>query len=297
MAKRTPSPLHASESKPPPHSQELSAMSAMYTQAQQNEFWTLYARIAQPAIERACRAGARALTDHAMSAEDMVAWVDDRVWRMLREAGVGGEGGWPVFHDGPTPADAAQRLAEKSKLLARWAYLALSRKTWRRKAREAKYLKGMSRVERLAAVEPAEVDFEHFEQVQADLERIRDSVSDKARANMAASWQDPEDRRRIAAALGATDAAADALIARAEAGEIKANTLDQMRSRSRREVRSALGRTIGRVLVLAVGIGAMLLATAPTVAGEQTGGRPGVRPEASRDAGAYAGEQTGGRPG
>jgi hypothetical protein len=269
----------------------------MYTQAQQNEFWTLYARISQPVIERACRAAARALTDHAMSAEDMMAWVDDRVWRMLREADAV-EGGWPIFHDQPAPAAAAQRVAEKSKLLARWAYLALSRTTWRRKAREAKYLKGMSRVERLAAVEPAEVDFEHFEQVQLDLERIRENVSAKTRANIAASWQDPEDRRRIASALGATDAAAEALIAKADAGQIKANTLDQMRSRGRREVRAALGRNISRVLALAIGIGAMLLASAPAFAGEQTGGRPGGRPDAAqRDAGQFAGEQTGGRPG
>ena len=49
---------------------------------QQNEFWNHYAKVAQPAIERACRSFSRSLTDNAMSVEDMVAWVDDRVWKM-----------------------------------------------------------------------------------------------------------------------------------------------------------------------------------------------------------------------
>jgi hypothetical protein len=51
--------------------------------AQQDEFWKHYAAIAQTAIERACRSFARSLTDNAMSAEDMQAWVDDRVWKIF----------------------------------------------------------------------------------------------------------------------------------------------------------------------------------------------------------------------
>jgi hypothetical protein len=265
------------------------------TTAEQEEFWRHYAQTAMPAIERACRSFARSLTDNAMSAEDMQAWVDDRVWKMARRAS------WPVFHDNPTPTAAAERIVEKAKLLARWAYIALSRQTWRRKAREAKLINGMSRSERLASVSSAPVDFEKFEQIAEDLDRVRNAVSSKVRAQVAASWQETEDRRRIALALEAISPADDALINKAETGEIKPNTLDQMRCRTRREIRSIL-RPGSALLAMIVSAALAVLATpAPAEAGEQTGGRPGRSSEnsISSDSGTDAarGEQTGGRPG
>jgi hypothetical protein len=268
--------------------------------AEQEEFWRLYAKVAMPAIERSCRGFSRALTDNAMSAEDMTAWVDERVWKMLRK------GAWPVFHDSPSPQEAAERLAQKSKLLARWAYMGLSRSTWRRKAREAKYLSGMSRSERLAAVSSTPADLERMDEVHEDLERIRKAVSAKTRTQAAASWHEPEDRRRIAMVLGVTGPGEEAVIARAETGEIKANTLDQMRSRTRKEIRSILKGPGATVLVLIVSMLALVLGAAPAQAGEQTGGRPGGRAEVGAvKSGAIMsghallareGEQTGGRP-
>lgn len=265
------------------------------TQAQQDEFWKHYATIAQPAIERACRSFARTLTDNAMSAEDMQAWVDDRVWKMVRRAS------WPVFHDNPAPLAAAQRVGEKAKLLARWAYVALSRQTWRRKARENKLINGMSRSERLASVSSAPADFEQFEEIALDLERVRTAVSAKVRAQVAASWPEPEDRRRVALALDATAPADDALIAKAEAGEIKPNTLDQMRCRTRKDIRSILrppsGGAGGGAAMIGMVVAAFIAVfatAAPAEAGEQTGGRPG-RPAAAAEV--ARGEQTGGRPG
>lgn len=260
------------------------------TQPEQDEFWGHYAKVAMPAIERACRSFAKSLTDNAMSVEDMQAWVDDRVWKMVRRAA------WPVFHDSPAPQAAAERVAEKAKLLARWAYVALSRQTWRRKAREARLINGMSRSERLASVSSAPVDFEKFEEINTDLERIRQAVSPKVRAQVAASWQDPEDRRRVALALDATTPADDALINKADAGEIKPNTLDQIRCRSRKEIRSIL-RPSSLLLVVTAAI-ALLSSATPAQAGEQTGGRPGRSSLVTPDSGEVArGEQTGGRPG
>jgi hypothetical protein len=260
------------------------------TQVEQDEFWGHYAKIAMPAIERACRSFAKSLTDNAMSVEDMRAWVDDRVWKMVRRAA------WPVFHDSPAPLAAAERVAEKSKLLARWAYVALSRQTWRRKAREAKLINGMSRSERLASVSSAPVDFEKFEELNGDLDRIRQAVSSKTRAQVAASWQDPEDRRRVALALDATTPADDALINKADAGEIKANTLDQIRCRTRKEIRSILKP--GTLLVIVSAALGLLASASPAEAGEQTGGRPGRSALISGDVASDVarGEQTGGRP-
>lgn len=262
------------------------------TAEQQDQFWQHYAKIATPAIERACRSFARSLTDNAMSAEDMQAWVDDRVWKMARRAS------WPVFHDNPTPIQAAERIVEKAKLLARWAYIALSRQTWRRKAREAKLINGMSRSERLASVSAAPVDFEKFEQIAEDLEKVRQAVSAKVRGQVAASWQDPEDRRRVALALEATTPADEVLMDKVESGEIKSNTLDQMRCRTRKEIRSILRPSGGAMAMFFSALVAVLAMSSPVEAGEQTGGRPGRATEATAAQTDIArGEQTGGRPG
>lgn len=270
-----------------------------YNEQEAAAFWPLYAKVSQPVIERACRGFSRALTDNAMSSEDMAAWVDDRVWKMLRQ------GKWPVFHDHPTPADAAQRVADKARLLARWAYVALSRQTFRRKAREANHLREMGRVERLATVSRTDAAPEQMEEVNNALDMLRKSISDKTRLQVAASWHDAEERRHVAMELGVEGDDAEAMLQRVEDGAMKTNTLDQMRSRSRREIRGILGgmgsNGLG-MLVLVIGVLAVIFGSAaPAVAGEQTGGRPGGKP--GRDAGiqqvdtVVRGEQTGGRPG
>ncbi len=266
-----------------------------YTETEAAAFWPLYAKVSMPAIERACRGAARSLTDNAMSAEDMQAWVDDRMMRMMRE------GKWPVFHDHPSPADAAQRTAEKAKLLARWAYIALSRKTFREKARQTAHLKDMSRTERLASVSRTDASIEQMEEVNDSLDRLRKSISVKTRLAVAASWPEADERRRVMMELGVSGEDAEAMMQRVEDGEVKANTLDQMRSRSRREIRGILGNGLGMVVLIVGVLVALMSSASPVMAGEQTGGRPGKKP--SLDAGAamvdqaMRGEQTGGRPG
>jgi hypothetical protein len=254
----------------------------------------LYGRIAQPAIERACRAFARSLTDNAMSSDDMAAWVDDRVWKMFRA------GAWPVFHDHPSPEAAAERITQKSRLLARWAHLALSRSTWRRKAREARFAASMSREERLASVSAPPEDLERFEELKIDLDRIRQEVSERTRRNAAASWHDPADRQRIALALGATSKEDDRAIEQAGAGAIKPNTLDQMRSRSRKEIRAMLINRRNTALLLIISAAMCLFASgarAQVKADERTGGRDGLRAATIHNVDQPArGEQTGGRP-
>lgn len=278
--------------------QDVPTAATPYNEAEAAAFWPLYAQVAMPAIERACRGAARSLTDNAMSAEDMQAWVDDRMMRMLRE------GKWPVFHDHPTPADAAQRVADKARLLARWAYIALSRKTFRTKARQAAHLRDMSRTERLASVSRTDAPMEQLEEVNSSLDRLRKSISAKTRLQVAASWPEADERRRVMMELGVSGEDAEAMMQRVEDGEVKANTLDQMRSRSRREIRGIMGNLSGGMGLLMLIVTTMVVlfsSVAPAMAGEQTGGRPGGKP--SRDAAMSAadqssrGEQTGGRPG
>jgi len=271
-----------------------------YNAKELEAFWPLYARRGQPAIERACRGYSRAMTDNAMSVEDMAAWVDDRVMKMVHE------GKWPVFHDHPTPEAAAERIVEKARLLARWAYIALSRQTFRRKAREAKHMKEMGRTELLASVSRTDAGMEQLEEVNNSLDRLRASISAKTRLQVAASWTEADERRRVALELGVTDEDADAMLDRVDDGAIKANTLDQMRSRSRREIRGILGASGNRALTIGLLIVGVLMSVfgsvAPAMAGEQTGGRPGGKPSMRSDAivvhvdSASRGEQTGGRP-
>lgn len=245
-----------------------------------DEFWSLYAKRVRTPVERACRRLSRTLTDNAMDPDDMVAWVDQRVWKML-EAGA-----WPTFHDDPTPQVAVERLESNAGTLARWAHLALVRKTFRRAAREAAYERAAtaealsagttSRTEALAATSGAGASFEHTEQIEADLARVRAAVAERVRQRMAASWSEPGERRRIAMALGVVDGATETLIESATTGDMKVNTVQQMRSRATREIRAIMGsaaRAAGALALAAF----MALGVSPssTFAGEQTGGRGG----------------------
>lgn len=261
--------------------------------SQQDLFWRLYEKQVRTPVERACRRVSRTLTDNAMDPSDMVAWVDQRVWRMLEK------GAWPTFHDDPTPEVAVERLEKNAATLARWAHLALVRKTFRRTAREAAYEKARaaeirasvttSRVEALAATSGQGAAFEQNEQIGADLARVRAAVAERVRQKLAASWPEAGERQRIAMALGVTDEKTDDLIESTTTGDMKVNTVQQMRSRSVREARSimqdapgkaargagGLGKAVGALLLAAM----MVLTFSPTsaYAGEQTGGRGGSR--------------------
>lgn len=247
-------------------------------------FWGLYSRGGREALERACRSASRALTDNTLPAEDLVAWAEDRLMRMLDESG------WPIFHDDPTPETADQRVTASAKLLARWAYLALARKHWRRRNAEGH---AISRAESIAAASRT-ATFETSEQIDADLETIRRAIDEKTRTRMAAAWLEKGEAHRIALALGATSEEADALVDKAIRGEIKRNTIDQMRSRSRATIREILAGRIAVTLIVAFTM-FFLSSGASAFGGEQTGGgRGGGGASASLAPDATGGEQTGG---
>ncbi|MEZ6243193.1 MAG: hypothetical protein R3B57_09130, partial [Phycisphaerales bacterium] len=185
-------------------------------------FWRLYEKKARGPIARSCRAASRRLTDNAMDADDMAAWVDTRIWRLLEKSG------WPTFHDDPTPEQAIDRIVTSAPTLARWAYLALSRKHFRREERKRQYLAGMSRAERLSMVSAEAGRVETSQQVRDDLAKIAAALGKKTAAQLAASWPDVSERRRVAMALGATRPEDDDLIDKTTAGEMKENTVQQM---------------------------------------------------------------------
>ena len=272
-------------------------------------FWDRYDREVRPAVERACRTVSRLHAENTMDPGDMASWVHTRVWRMLEK------NAFPTFHDAPSVDLAVRRLTTHAPTLARWAYMALARKHWRRMERETP--SELGRVERLSVTRRAESELEHREQIDAALAKVRTALPDSVRQKLAASMQDKGDRRRAALALGATRREDDRLINKVDAGLIKENTVQQMRSRARRHAADALGASVRLPLVL-LAAGAVLFMTAPAAeAGEQSGGRKGgskamlVSSEAEQsggrkmtpDAGAhpgntlFRGEQSGGRGG
>ncbi len=258
-------------------------------------FWQLYDKQARTPIARACRAASRRLTDNAMDADDMAAWVDTRVWRLLEKSG------WPTFHDDPTPEQAVERIVNSAAVLARWAYLALSRKHFRRAQRERDYLNGMSRAERLSMVSAEAGTIEMSEEARNDLAKIAAALGKKTTAQLAASWPDVSERKRVAMALGATSAEDDELIDKATHGEMKENTVQQMRSRARKRLASVLDETRKAAPLLAFGVAllAITLATTPAMGGEQSGGRRGGKSAmlTPHHAPMLGGEQSGGRGG
>lgn len=274
----------------------------MMNESMQNEFWALYEQNARHPIEEACRRASRSLSDSTMDVFDMVAWCDDRVWRMLRLDQA------PTFHDEPTPEEAIERIVNNARTLARWAYLALSRQHWRRLERTQDVVAALSRTERLASVKAAQVGLEKQEEIQARLAEVRSSVSEKVRRQAAASWKEVAERHRVAEALGATDQEGQELLDKTMNGQVKPNTIEQMRSRSLRRMREVIAESAQSVkALLIVGVALLALGTSSKAIanGEQSGGRGGTN-MLGVDGAAHAlvaavresgGEQSGGRGG
>lgn len=268
-----------------------------FTPQQHEEFWRLYCERIQPAVERASRSASRKLTGNGMNPDDMAAWIDDRVWALQRS------GRWPFFHDSPEPACAVDRIEGSIATLVRWAYLALSRKHWRRRSAETRYLAGLSRSERLAMVSSSSAPLEQQEELRDLVAQIREKVSARARVRLAASWPEEAERHRLALALDVADEPDEALIESVTSGRVAQNTVDQMRSRSRKEIRVALESAMRKaMLIVVVAAAALLLTASPAPAGEQTGGGRGgtgqLVPQAASSPTAlvlaFGGEQTGG---
>jgi hypothetical protein len=254
-----------------------------------DQFWQRYDREVRPAVERACRQVSRLHADNTMEPGDMASWVHTRVWRMLEKQA------FPTFHDNPSADLAIERLANHAPTLARWSYMALARKHWRQMEREAP--SELGRVEHLSVTRRADADIEHREQIDDALAKVRAALPDSVRQKLAASMQDKADRRRAALALGATRREDDRLINQIDAGLIKENTVQQMRSRARRHAADALGASIRLPLILLAAT-AILFTAAPAEAGEQSGGRRGgqaIAPPVARSLSLAETEQTGGR--
>jgi hypothetical protein len=253
-----------------------------------DQFWQRYDREVRPAVERACRQVSRLHADNTMEPGDMASWVHTRVWRMLEKQA------FPTFHDNPSADLAIERLANHAPTLARWSYMALARKHWRQMEREAP--SELGRVEHLSVTRRADAEIEHREQIDDALAKVRAALPDSVRQKLAASMQDKNDRRRAALALGATRREDDRLINQIDAGLIKENTVQQMRSRARRHAADALGASIRLPLILLAAT-AILFTASPAEAGEQSGGRRGGKTMTAPAVAAVLAEteQTGGR--
>jgi len=240
-------------------------------QSSHEQFWALYEARARGPIAAACERVSRRLSGGRIDIDEMISWIDLKVWKLSQH------GGWPVFQDEPTPEDALERVLERTNLLARWAYLAHVRGYWRRKRHENAYAEQSGRVERLAGVRGEPAAFEKREDIRLKLEAIRESLDDDVRGKLAASWIDEADRKRIAAGIGATRDQDDELIEKTTEGDMKRNTIEQMRSRTLRTAREALGNA-ARPLAILLAVGVFVLATSNAFAGgDQTGGRKAGR--------------------
>ncbi len=251
-----------------------------------DRFWQRYDREVRPAVERACRQVSRLHAENTMEPGDMASWVHTRVWRMLEKQA------FPTFHDNPSPDLAIERLVNHAPTLARWSYMALARKHWRQMEREAP--SELARVEHLSVTRRADAEIEHREQIDDALAKVRAALPDTVRQKLAASMQDKADRRRAALALGATRREDDRLINQVDAGLIKENTVQQMRSRARRHAADALGASIRLPLLLLVA-GVLIVTATPAEAGEQSGGRRGGKAMTPPPCAVAETEQTGGR--
>lgn len=263
-----------------------------------DDFWARYDREVRPAVERACRSASRLHTDSTMDPADMAAWVHTRVWKMLENSA------YPTFHDDPSVDDAIQRLTNHAGVLARWSYLALSRRHWKRLERESSG--DLSRVEHLSVSRRSDAPLEKREAIDEAIGKVRSTLSDSVRQKLAASMQDKSARRRAAVALGATRREDDRLINQVDAGLIKENTVQQMRSRARKHAAEALGSSIRLPIILAAAVLTLGIGASSSWAGEQSGGRKGsgmIAPTVVSDATSVSpaslptarGEQSGGR--
>ena len=260
----------------------------------QDRFWQLYEKRARGPITAACRSASRRLTGGTMDSDDMVAWVDQRVWRLLEK------GAPPLFDREQTPEQVVERIVNSANLLARWAYMAMSRKHFRRAERQRAYMNSMSRAERLSMVSDAGGAFEASEQIKDELAQIAKSLGTKTSAQLASSWPEKSERARIAMALGATDEESEKLIDRTTSGEMKENTVQQMRSRTRRRVAEIVSeaRKHATLIMAIAGLSVFTLASSPAKGGEQSGGRRGgMTAPALHTLASNGGEQSGGRGG
>jgi hypothetical protein len=256
----------------------------------QDRFWDLYEREVRQPIERACLHTSRTLTDSSMDIDDMIAWIDTKVWRMLSNSS------YPTFHDDPSAEQAIERLKAHASTLSRWAYLALCRKHFRQLNRRNEYINGLSQSQRLAMTSAVDAKIEDRSEMDEAIGSLRSALSAKEKQNLAASYIDKADRQRIAMVIGATRKEDDRMITKATGGGMNENTVQQMRSRARKRAAEILrnARKLPFYLIASVLILTISLSPSQAEAGEQTGGRKGSM-TAQVQSPPTPGEQTGGR--
>ncbi len=269
-----------------------------------DQFWRLYESKVRPAIEGSCRNASRTLTDSTMDIDDMIAWTDTKVWKMLENDG------YPTFHDNPSVDQAIERLTTHAPTLARWSYLALCRKHFRRLNRTSQYITGLSQAQRLAMTSAVDTSIEDRSDLDQAISSLRDSLSASEKQKLAASYIDKADRQRVAMVLGATRREDDRMITKTSGGGMNENAIQQMRSRARKRAAQILQDAakmpvfmLATLVILSISV-----SSSSAIAGEQTGGRKGtmtadIQRSASQidpdtlmaSPGAIPGEQTGGR--
>lgn len=237
-----------------------------------DQFWQSYESKVRPAIERSCAHASRTKTDSTMDIDDMIAWIDTKVWRMLESDG------YPTFHDNPTTDQAIERLVTHAPTLARWSYLALCRKHFRRLNRTSQYINGMSQSQRLAMTSAVDTTIEDRAELDETISSLRDALSANEKQKLAASYIEKGERHRVAMVLGATRKEDDRLITKTTGEGMNENAVQQMRSRARKRAVQILNDAakLPFFMLATLVILTISLSSNPAVAGEQTGGRKGT---------------------
>lgn len=258
--------------------------------SEHDRFWMMYESKVRDAIERSCRHASRTRTDSTMDIDDMIAWIDTKVWKMLENDS------YPTFHDNPSVDEAIDRLATHAPTLAQWSYLALCRKHFRRLKNNNQYISGMSQAQRLAATSAVEHKIENRADMDAAIGSLRDSLNANEKQKLAASWIDKSDRHRIAMVLGATRKEDDRMITKTTGGGMNENAVQQMRSRARKRAAEII-QSASRLPFIGIATFVILTLSVTSqhaIAGEQTGGRKGSM-TANSTSEVIPGEQSGGR--
>jgi hypothetical protein len=238
-----------------------------------DQFWQMYESKVRAAVERSCRSASRTLTDSTMDIDDMIAWVDTKVWKMLESDG------YPTFHDNPSVDQAIERLTTHAPTLARWSYLALCRKHFRRLNRNTQYINGMSQAQRLAMTSAVDTTIEDRAELDQTLDSLRETLSASEKQKLAASYIEKGERHRVAMVLGATRKEDDRLITKTTGGGMNENAIQQMRSRARKRALQILQEAAKTPFFLLVTLVILTISVSSSTsyAGEQTGGRKGSR--------------------
>ena len=238
-------------------------------------FWAMYESDLRGEIARSCASHARRL-GNTVDPDDMVSWIDCRVWKLLESAPN------PIIGEDLGAAEAIDRIRGALPMLTRWAYLGHVRKAARVRGRE----QGVDQevIESLSRSGAQPEAFERSESVRAGLDALRSRVSADVRSKLAASWPEAAEREGVADALDVNDEQDIEMRDRIERGDVKENTVHQMRSRSLRRTRAVFegSRDAGWKFLPMLLVAASLIAAvwaAPAMAsdddddGEQTGGR------------------------